>query len=72
MRVLLFGNLAEHVGQSELVFEGEMRISELRARLRPLSGTLPYAVAINGRIEDEDRVIPLDAEVALLPPFSGG
>jgi molybdopterin converting factor small subunit len=72
MRVLLFGNLAERFGSSELEIEGEFRISELRAHLATQAGALPYAVAINGRVENEDRVIPSDAEVALLPPFSGG
>lgn len=72
MRVLLFGNLAERIKEAELRLEGEMRVSELRALLAPRVGSLPYAVAINGRVESEDRWIPQDAEVALLPPFSGG
>ena len=72
MRVLLFGNLAESLGSSELILKGEMRISELRTHLAPQVGSLAYAVAINGRVESEDHLIPANAEVALLPPFSGG
>jgi len=52
-------------------------VAELRRRLAErvpaLAGLLPRcAVAVNEEFADDDVSVPRDAEIALLPPVSGG
>jgi molybdopterin converting factor subunit 1 len=47
--------------------------SALARRVPELEGFLARcAVAVNEEFADDHRVVPRDAEVALLPPVSGG
>ncbi len=63
------------------VFQVELRpgvtVGELRRRLETEHPTLKpllekSALAINDEFADDSSVIPMNAEVALLPPVSGG
>ena len=74
MRILLFGVLAEVVGNSIIDMEAD-DVSSLRERLItkfPSLKNYSFQVAVNQeRIETNTSLIEQD-EVALLPPFAGG
>jgi molybdopterin converting factor small subunit len=69
------GELLGNIVQVEL--DDPATVADLRQRL---SLCYPHcqdlfgrsAVAVNRRIASEDEPIPLEAEVALIPPVSGG
>jgi molybdopterin converting factor small subunit len=72
---LLFGQLAEHLEQRRIdvaVYEGTTA-AELIERFG-LTDWLArgVSVAIDGEIGDTDRILHDGAEIALLPPVSGG
>ena len=47
--------------------------SRLAARVPALESFLPRcAVAVNEEFAEDDAIVPRDADVALLPPVSGG
>jgi molybdopterin synthase catalytic subunit/molybdopterin converting factor small subunit len=79
IRLLAFASAADALGSGELALElpDGSRISDLRARLdrdhpqlAPLWSRL--AVAVDGRIVPAETLLQEGAEVALLPPVSGG
>ena len=79
IRLLAFASAADALGSGELELElpDGSRISDLRARLdrdhpqlAPLWSRL--AVAVDGRIVPAETLLAEGAEVALLPPVSGG
>ena len=79
VRVLLFAQARERAGRGD--FEIELpegsRVEDLLLRLErehPALGELRshLAVAVNRRLARLDEPIPAGAEVALLPPVSGG
>ncbi len=85
MRVLLFAGLAEAVGHREVDFDfgsavggdvaGEATVDELVARLREVFPALAghvFRVAVDQRYVRGDEPVTADAEVALIPPVSGG
>jgi molybdopterin synthase sulfur carrier subunit len=78
VRVRLFAALREAAGTSELTVEPG-RLGEILDGLSAKFGTrfanvLGYAsVLVDGeRLRDRDTEVPDGAELALLPPFSGG
>jgi molybdopterin converting factor subunit 1 len=79
VRVRLFARARDLAGTAAVVIDvpAEATVGELRRRLaeaRPaLSGILARsAMAINDEFADDDRIVPSGAEIALLPPVSGG
>ncbi len=73
--ILLFGQLAEHLEQRQIdvaVYEGTTA-AELIERFG-LTDWLAkgLSVAIDGEIGDIDQILHDGAEIALLPPVSGG
>jgi len=79
VRVRLFARARDLAGAATVVIDvpAEATVGELRRRLaeaRPaLSGILARsAMAINDEFADDDRIVPSGAEIALLPPVSGG
>jgi molybdopterin converting factor small subunit len=79
LRVVAFASAAETLGRAELRLElaAGARVTELRefllARhpdLAPLWSRL--AIAVDGRVVGADEPLVEGAEVALLPPVSGG
>jgi molybdopterin synthase catalytic subunit len=79
IRLLAFATAADALGRDETEIElpEGSRVSDLRARLDrehpALSPLWPrLAVAVDGRVVTPDEPIPDGAEVALLPPVSGG
>jgi len=79
MRVLLFAGLAEAVGRREVELpeDGavEATVDEVVARLREsfpaLTGHV-FRVAVDRRYARGDELVAAGAEVALIPPVSGG
>lgn len=79
IRLLAFATAADALGtgETDLEMPEGSRISDLRARLdRDHPGMIPLwprlAVALDGRIVPPDTPLEDGAEVALLPPVSGG
>lgn len=79
IRLLAFASAADALGTGETEMEMPQgsRISDLRARLdRDHPGMIPLwprlAIAMDGRIVPPDTYLEEGAEVALLPPVSGG
>ena len=79
LSVLLFAHTRERVGRSHLTLElpSGSRVSDAVAALRRAHPALeplwPHlAIALNGEITRLDAPLPDGAELALLPPVSGG
>src|SRR5690242_6652733 len=79
IRLLAFACAGDALGATELEMElpDDSRVSDLRGRLDreyPKLGPLwpRLALAVDGRIVSEDAPLVDGAEVALLPPVSGG
>ena len=76
IRVLLFANLQEEAGRSELQIEKEsITVAELKdvvAKEYNVPVTEPIMVAINEEYANEDDMIQSGDVVALIPPVSGG
>jgi len=79
MRILFFATLKERAGSREINLdlpEGT-RVDDLKSLLAAgfplLAEALPTAlVSVNWNYAFGEDVIPLDAEVAIFPPVSGG
>ncbi|MBK5450683.1 molybdopterin converting factor subunit 1 [Bacillus sp. TH22] len=76
IRVLLFANLQEEAGTSELQIEKEnITVAELKdivAKEYNVPVSAPIMVAINEEYANEDDTIHTGDIVALIPPVSGG
>ena len=76
IRVLLFANLQEEAGTSELQIEKEnITVAELKdivAKEYNVLVSAPIMVAINEEYANEDDTIHTGDVVALIPPVSGG
>ncbi|EOP49989.1 molybdopterin converting factor subunit 1 [Bacillus cereus] len=76
IRVLLFANLQEEAGTSELQIEKEnITVAELKgivAKEYNIPVSAPIMVAINEEYANEDDTIQSGDVVALIPPVSGG
>ncbi|MGQ7873172.1 molybdopterin converting factor subunit 1 [Bacillus sp. 1A] len=76
IRVLLFANLQEEAGRSELQIEKEnITVAELKdivATEYNVPVLAPIMVAINEEYANEDDTIRDGDVVALIPPVSGG
>lgn len=76
-RVLLFAGLAESCGFTEVQIEVPSRctIAAIRlaaAQVLPALENATYRVSMNSRYVEETDVVPDGAEIAFLPPVSGG
>jgi molybdopterin converting factor subunit 1 len=77
MKVLLFARARDLVGASHVDVKDTSTVGELRLQLMTrfpkLAGLLEKsALAVNGEFAENDTPILPGAEVALLPPVSGG
>jgi molybdopterin converting factor subunit 1 len=79
VRVRLFARLRDLAGHDRvsLVLPEQSTVAFLRQRLAqalPVPGELleRCAIAVNNEVAEEDAVVPPGAEIALLPPVSGG
>ncbi len=79
VRIRLFARARDLAGTDTLTVELPVgaTVQQLRRRLAEaspaLANLLPRcALAVNDEFADNDLTVPADAEVALLPPVSGG
>lgn len=77
MKVLLFARLRDVFGADSVELDDVATIGQLRRSLmttypRAMSLVEKCAFAINDEFADDNAAIPRGAEVALLPPVSGG
>lgn len=76
MKILLFGITREIVGSSELEIPEMHSVSDLKTWLRAtypqMAGLYSLAVAINKEYADDSQPLPANAEIAIIPPVSGG
>jgi molybdopterin synthase sulfur carrier subunit len=75
MNILLFGQLADAAGAKVLQVNAAGDTDELIRHIElvcpPLRG-LTYIVAVNRDVIQSNTKLTSDAEIALLPPYSGG
>ena len=78
-RVLLFGALRDLAGWREQIFEGVSDVNGLRSHITRLYPDLAEAisgpgvqVAVDKAIVRGNTILSAGAEVAFLPPMSGG
>jgi sulfur-carrier protein len=75
LTIKVFGKISEEIGQMEFSIENPGNVSALIEKLQaqfPQIQELKYAIAINHQLGKSSDDIPDGAEIALLPPFSGG
>ena len=75
MNLLAFGIIAEKIGASNLSLEDIKDTDTLKEKLGqqyPALQELNFTVSVNRKIVHGNTVLDDHAEVALLPPFSGG
>ncbi|MBL7923439.1 MAG: MoaD/ThiS family protein [Bacteroidia bacterium] len=75
IKIRAFGKLAEITGKSEWEWSGIDQLDELKSRLHadfPGLDSKMYVLAVNRQVVSENINMEEGAEVALLPPFSGG
>lgn len=78
-RVLLFARVKDSAGVAavEVELPPESKVSDVRRRLGEdfpqLASLLPHCMfAVNDAYAGDDEVIPVGAEIACIPPVSGG
>lgn len=75
LRIILFGQLSEITGSSNLLLESITDIKGLKEALHkqyPSLATMKYIIAVDKKVIDGDMLLDEKNTVALLPPFSGG
>jgi sulfur-carrier protein len=75
LRVLVFGQLAEHTGATVLEMPKAVDTEALRRELErsyPGLAGMKYSIALNKKIVHQNMEITDGDELALMPPFSGG
>ena len=75
INLLAFGKIADITTRGNWKMQGVQSTEALRAQLEqqfPQLRGMSYQVAVNQKIVNSDTPLGDQAEVALLPPFSGG
>jgi sulfur-carrier protein len=75
IQIKAFGMVAEKIGTSDLAMKNPGTLEGLKAQLLeqfPKLGSVKFGFAVNKKMLSNNAEIPSGAEVALLPPFSGG
>jgi molybdopterin converting factor small subunit len=79
VRVILFAKFKDLAGADHIVvpLSAKATLGDLRKKLMQLFATATglverSALAVNNELANDDYAIPENAEVALLPPVSGG
>jgi sulfur-carrier protein len=75
MTIKVFGQIADIVGsnsfETAIVANTDELVKTLQEKYPALKGST-YKIAVNRNIIQSNMTLQPDAEVALLPPFSGG
>ncbi|TVR87738.1 MAG: MoaD/ThiS family protein [Saprospirales bacterium] len=75
IKIKAFGLIAEKMDAREIRVDQTKTTAELKALLHeryPALEKLDFAIAVDRRIVNDNTPLEPGAEVALLPPFSGG
>jgi len=75
MKIQIYGELTDVFGADNYTIDSAVTVLELKEKLEQIFPELKnyvYLVVINDEITKENNSIPSDAEIALLPPYSGG
>jgi sulfur-carrier protein len=75
IHIKAFGMVAEKIGTNELAIDHLVDTTKLLDTLLvkfPELRSVKFTLAINKKIVNGNQEIPENAEIALLPPFSGG
>lgn len=75
IHIKAFGMVAEKIGNASLELENPGSTEALKNQLFtqfPVLKSMKFFLAVNKKMVVEDCELGPDAEVALLPPFSGG
>jgi sulfur-carrier protein len=75
MKILAFGKIAEVLQKEELEVSGPTDTVSLRQKLEndyPALRGMDFQMAVDKKIASGKSMLETGAEVALLPPFSGG
>ncbi len=75
LQILVFGSLAEEVGGKLIEIATAEDTDTLRALLLSTYASLngkTFAISVDRKIIVENTTLHASAEIALLPPFSGG
>ena len=73
--IKVFGKLTEVLGTDTYTTFTKKTVAELKAQLHtafPALSSMTYFVIINNQKASDEAIIPPNAELALLPPYSGG
>ncbi len=75
MKIKVFGQLVDLIGSNDFeiadVNNTDSLIQQLQLQFPALKNS-KYKVAVNRNIIQSNTILKQDAEIALLPPFSGG
>jgi len=75
IHIKAFGMVAEKIGSTDLTLDyfrdSDALLEALQAKFPELK-SVKFSLAINRKMISRKQEIPEDAEIALLPPFSGG
>jgi molybdopterin synthase sulfur carrier subunit len=75
IHIKAFGMVAEKIGNTELsmiyIDDSEELLEVLRKKFPQLE-SVNFSLAVNKKMITGRQAIPVGAEIALLPPFSGG
>lgn len=77
MKLKIFGKLTDIFSGNEydLNSENVNSVANLKSKLFEIFPELKestFLIIVNGEKSDDEKLIPKDAEIALLPPYSGG
>lgn len=73
--IKIFGQLTDVIGQNSVELDHRPNVAEVRALLcekYPLLSSKKFNVALANKIASDDVLLPEDAVIYLLPPYSGG
>lgn len=75
-KIKIFGNLTDVFKTNEYVFKEKINtVSELKEKLViqfPELASSKFLIVVNNEYINDKKIIESDAEIALLPPYSGG
>lgn len=75
MNIKVFGQLTDVLQGENITIENAQDVNELKRQLIrafPALSEKTFVIAVNKKITHENLPLTPDAEIALLPPFSGG
>lgn len=75
IHILTFGPVSDHVPGGPMEIPESLTVGQLKERLHlEYHGLQPitYSVAVNRVMATDEQELKENAEIALLPPFSGG